>query len=353
MLNFFEKKHKYIAIDLGATAIKLLDVDQGSDGSITVKNFGYFEYGVDVFSQNTLSKSDRVVSLLNEISQKYGLQDRKIVTAVPAPSVFTKKQRMPVMDLDELREHINFEAPNFIPHGADSVYLDFHVVGKAGKNHYEVMIVAVKKDVVDRFISVFDEAGLSVGIVDVDQFALQNSFELNYPSLIEKTVSLVNIGGRYTGINICRGGDCLFAGDISLGGKALSEEISKEVEVSIEEADKLKLDAGDKKASLIIEEFVEHSVSELSRQLSYFWNASGSEGGIDNVLLSGGTSLLGGLVEKLKEELGCEVSLMDPFARVNFTEGVDKSQLLSRGSQFAQAVGLAQRYFGDRQESVE
>jgi len=353
MLNFFEKKHKYIAIDLGATAIKLLDVDQGSDGSITIKNFGYFEYGIDVFSQNTISRADRVVSLLNEISQNYGLQDKKIVTAVPAPSVFTKKQRLPVMGLEELREHISFEAPNFIPHGADSVYLDFHVVGKAGKNHYEVMIVAVKKDIVDRFVEVFDEAGLSVGIVDVDQFALQNSFELNYPSLIEKTVSLVNIGGRYTGINICRGGNCLFAGDISLGGKTLSEEISKEMEVSMEDAEKLKLTASDKKAALIIEEFVEHAVSELSRQLSYFWNASGSEGGIDSVMLSGGTSLLNGLVEKLKEELGCDVSVLDPFARVKFTEGVDKGQLLSRGIQFGQTVGLAQRYFGDRQESVD
>jgi len=353
MLNFFEKKHKYIAIDLGATAIKLLDVDQGSDGSITIRNFGYFEYGVDVFSQNTISRGERVVTLLQEISQKHGLQDRKIVTAVPAPSVFTKKQRMPVMDLEELRDHINFEAPNFIPHGADSVYLDFHVIGKAGKNHYEVMIVAVKKDIVDRFVEVFDEAGLSVGIVDVDQFALQNSFELNYPSLIEKTVSLVNIGGRYTGINICRGGDCLFAGDVSLGGRTLSEEISKEMEVSIEEADKLKVDATDKKVSLIIEEFVEHSVSELSRQLSYFWKASGSEGGIDNVLLSGGTSLLNGLAQKLKEEIGCDVAVLDPFSRLNFTEGFDNSELLSRGSQFVQAVGLAQRYFGDRQESVD
>jgi type IV pilus assembly protein PilM len=353
MLNFFEKKHKYIAIDLGATAIKLLDVDLGGDGAITIKNFGYFEYGVDVFSQNTISRGEKVTDLLREISQKHGLQDRKIVTAVPAPSVFTKKQRLPVMDVEEMREHIHFEAPNFIPHGADSVYLDFHVIGKAGKNHYEVMIVAVKKDVVDRFVEVFDDVGLSVGIVDVDQFALQNSFEFNYPSLFEKTVSLVNIGGRYTGINICRGGNCLFAGDISLGGKTLSEEISKEMEVSIEEAEKLKVDQGDKKVSLIIDEFVEHSVSELGRQLSYFWNASGSEGGIDNVMLSGGTSLLSGLVEKLKEELGCDVSILDPFARVKFTDGLDKSQLISRGSQFVQTVGLAQRLFGDRQESID
>jgi type IV pilus assembly protein PilM len=353
MINFFEKRHKYIAIDIGATAIKLLDVDRGADDSLTIMNFGHFEYGFDVFAQNTISRVEKVADLLREISQKYTLQDKKIVTAVPAPSVFTKKQRLPVMDLEEMREHIEFEAPNFIPHGADSVYLDFHVIGKAGKNHYEVMIVAVKKDVVDRFVEVFDEAGLSVGIVDVDQFALQNCFEFNYPSLVEKTVSLVNIGGRYTGINICRGGNCLFAGDISLGGKTISEEISKEMEISIEEAEKLKLNLTDEKASLIVEEFVEHSVSELSRQLSYFWNASGAEGGIDNVLLSGGTSLLGGLIEKLREELGCDVSILDPFTRVNFADGLDKDQLISRCSQFAQTVGLAQRSFGDRQESVD
>ena len=353
MFNLFEKKHKYISIDIGATAIKLLEVDRNIDDSIAVKDFGFYEFDCEVFSQNTISRTEKVVDLLREISQKHSCQDKKIITAVPAPSVFTKKQRLPVMPLDEMREHIQFEAPNFIPHGADSVYLDFHVIGKAGKNHFEVMIVAVKKDVVDRFVDVFDQAGLSVGIVDVDQFALQNSFEFNYPSLVGKTTSLVNVGGRYTGINICREGNCLFAGDISLGGRALSEEISKEVEVSIEDAEKLKLDSSDKKVAAIRDEFVEHASSELSRQLSYFWNASGAEGGIDNVLLSGGSSLLSGLVDKLKEDLGCDVSILDPFTRVTFSDSVDKSQLINRSSQFAQSVGLALRFLGDRQESID
>jgi type IV pilus assembly protein PilM len=355
MLGFFQKKHKYVAIDIGATAIKLLEVDSIENQPSLIINADYHGCRGDVYAPNGVLKSDRLVDLLLEVSEKHECKEKKIITSVPAPSVFTKKQRMPLMEVDELREHIEFEAPNFIPNGAEGVYLDFHIIGKVGKNQIEVMIVAVKKDVVDRIVAVFEQAGMSVGIIDIDQFALQNSFELNYPDYVGKTIALVNIGGRYTGVNICRGGHSLFTGDVSLGGRSLTEEISKECDISFEQAEELKLkqDEGGDTVSTLSTEFLKHTSLELVKQLSYFWNASGADGSIDGVFLSGGASRQEGLVSDLQSELGCDVHVLDPFKALRFSQGVNEEMIKEKSSQFAQVVGLSQRCFGDRQESID
>jgi type IV pilus assembly protein PilM len=350
MLSLFEKKYIHVGIDIGASAIKLARLAAKVDHGYSLEDFALFPLEGGVFSQNMLTKSSKVVDTLREMAELHALKDTRIVTTIPASSVFTKKHKFPVMELEELREHLHFEAPSLIPHGSDGVYLDFHVLGKSGKNHVEVLVVAVKREIVDRLVEVFASAGLKVGVVDVDQFATQNAFEFNNPATLNTTQAVVNIGSRYTGISICRDGHCLFAGDISIGGKQLADRIAQELNVTQQEAESIQFsqDEGTAKTCEIMDDFVQKTSSELGRQLSYFWNASGAEGSIDGVVLTGGSAQIRGLRQAIEEELKTECAILDPFERVQISNSVDRNELALVGYRLAVAVGLGMRSIGDR-----
>lgn len=349
MLNFFEKKYEYVGIDIGTSSIKLVSLSNDREGGFSMDDFGVYALDGDVFAQNAISKPELVSDKLKEIAGRHNLAGKKVVTSIPAPALFTKRQRVPRLSLNDLKEHIEFEASNFIPHGSESVYLDFHIIGPSGKSHYDVMVVAVKREIVDSFLSVFQAAELSVGVVDVDQFALQNVFEINYPADIGQTVALVNIGSRYTGINICRDGQCLLTGDVGLGSRNLSDEIAESKEVSLAEAEALKC-APDESVKEMVQEFVEYAASELSRQISYFWSASGVDGGIDKILISGGGSLLQGLAQAIEQEAATPTSVLNPVNSVSLSAQLKSSEVDEQSRYLAIATGLALRAIGDKSE---
>lgn len=350
--DLFSKSESLIAVDIGASGLKLVELDLTADTPQLV-NIAATTFESDVFSNNIISKTEIVSERLAGLLEANSIEDRRVVTAMPGPSVFTKKIKMPKMDLDELASNIQFEAGNFIPHNIDAVKLDYHILGEAGKNQLDVLVVAVKNEIVDSFIESLALAGLEVAVADVDYFALQNAFEAAYPEMRSDTVALINIGARYTSINICRDGASLFTGDVAVGGKLFTEAIENELGVKSSEAEKLKLgkDVESDKLSAaqdIIDRHVEQVAAEFNRQLSFFWNASGEEDGIGRIMLTGGASQVPGLRAELSEKTGLACEIIDPFKGIKCESGFDADYLKEIAPGMTIAIGLGMRQAGDR-----
>ena len=307
----------------------------------------------DIFSNNVLSGAARVSEAIIQLTESQGISNERVAIAVPAPSVFTKKIKVPRMSLKELDANIQFEAGNFIPHNINAVRLDYHIVGDGGKNQLDVLVAAVKNEIIDSFLNAVEMAGIGVAIADVDTFAMQNMFEHNYPELTAKTIALVNMGQRYSSINICKGGDSLFCGDVAIGGKVFTDSLAEVFSLSSEDAERLKV-LGDKTNPLydaavdIMHKNVEQVAAEFNRQLSFFWNASGSDEGIDHIFLTGGGSCAPGLLEELSDKTGIECELMDPFRAIEVPASFDAAYIKSLSPFIGVAVGLALREPGDR-----
>lgn len=352
LFNLFKKEDGLIAIDIGASSIKLLELDTRQDPPSLV-SVSVVKVSKEIFSGNALSKAKDVSDLVVRLMEQSGISGKRIVTAVPGPSVFTKKIKVPKMSENDLSSHIRFEAANFIPHNINAVRIDYHILSEISKSSYEVLVVAVKNEIIDMILDVFLEAQLEVAVIDVDHFALQNMFELSYPELVDSTIGLVNIGERYTSINICRAGESLFTGDIPVGGKLLTEAIAEGLGVSLEEAQELKKNK-DKNSPYftmlkdITSRSVDYLVSELNRHLSFFWNASGSQDGLDRILLTGGGALVAGLGQELSDKTGIECSLLNPLRGVEVGSYEDQNYLKEIAPQLGVCVGLALRYPGDR-----
>jgi type IV pilus assembly protein PilM len=189
-------------------------------------------------------------------------------------------------------------------------------------------------------------------IVDVDYFALENMFELNYDVDEAQVIGLVNVGARYCSINILRAGRSSFTGDIPVGGAEFTDVLMRNLGVSSEEADLLKAggtarDLGREQIDAALTPAVQFLVEEIHRALSFYWRSDAEEP-LSAVYLSGGTARAHGLARMLSDRLETPVEIADPLARVNLARGVNADFVRENASALAVTVGLAARRPGDK-----
>ncbi len=350
--NFFKKTESLVALDIGASSVKLIELDVKGDMPRLV-NISMAPLAGDVFANNAIVKCDKVAEQIAALLEASTVGERRVVSALPAPSVFTKKITVEKGTLADIASTIEFEAAGFIPHNVNNVKMDFHIVSEVGNNQLEVLVVAVKNEVVDSYLETLSLAGLEAAVLDIDYFALQNMFEMNYPELLTGVNALVNIGTRYSSINIVKSGNSLFTGDIPLGGKYFTDVIAQQMGITQDEAEKLKKKAMvDESAEDALQDVLaqgaEHISSELNRQLSFFWNASGADEGVDKVLLAGGGSLVPGLVRTIREKTDLECEAINPFKGLEVGDGIEKSSLDMLAPFMSVCVGLGARQPGDK-----
>lgn len=352
LADLFNSKEELISIDIGESSIKILELDMGG-GRPKLLNIGVTPLSQDVFVNNIIKAPETVSEQIHTWIEANRIGDKRIVTAMPSSNVFTKRITMQKMGINELSNNIQFEAGNFIPHNIDDVKLDYHIIGESSANDYDVLVAAVKNEIIDSYLEALTLAGLEVAVVDVDYFALQNAFELSYPEHFSNTVALINIGARYSSINICRSGDSLFTGNIAVGGKLFTEAIREETGLSFKESEALKknLDTSHEYYALaqdVIERNLDFASSEINRQLSFFWNASGADGRIDQIVLTGGCSQLPGMREELQEKTGVDTSFLDPFKGLEIGTDFEAAYLEELKPYMAICVGMGLRQPGDK-----
>ena len=356
LFKFFNKKEALLSIDIGATGIKLLEFDLSSEKPLLV-NLGFTPISADIFTGNTISKPEVVAEHLSALLETSGIAGKRVVTAVPAPSVITKRITMPRQSLQELSAAIQFEAANFIPHNIEAVRLDFHVLGETKQGQLEVLVVAVKNEVIESYLECLSLSGLEAAVVDVDYFAVQNMFEQIMPESLDKSVALLNVGARYSTINVCCNGASLFTADIPVGGKAFTDYLVEEMSISEEEAEGLKrssAEAGEASPEVLelLDQKLDFVITEINRQLGFYWNASGAEEGISKIYVTGGGALVPGFLEELKEKTEIEVERLSPLSTFDRGSSLDPKSVTDLSPIMAVCAGLGLRSAGDRDLSA-
>ena len=350
---FLGKKSQIIGLDIGSHTVKLAQVVEKGKDLVLVK-FGVKALNPEVIVDGTVMDQSQVVGAINELLQELQLKSKDVAIGVSGHSVIVKRISLPEMSQEELAESINWEAEQYIPFAIDDVNLDFQILGptpKEGANTMDVVLVAAKKDKINDYVTLVTEAGLNPLIMDVDAFALENMFEVNYEIEQGRVDALVNIGAAVTNINILKDGLSVFTRDSSIGGNRYTEALQKELGISYEAAEQLKKGeaaggADMDQAEPIIRAVSEDIVAETTRSLDFF-RATTSIENVDRVILSGGCSLVTGLLDMFGEKLGIQTELANPFRNINMDPKVD-SELVSRvAPSAAVVVGLALRRVGE------
>ena len=153
--------------------------------------------------------------------------------------MIVKKISLPMMTEAELAESIYWEAEQYIPFDIQDVNLDYQILDtrrrRHGKGTMDVLLVAAKKEKIADYTGVIAQAGRTAVVVDVDAFALQNAYEVNYGIDADAVVVLLNAGASATNINILQGDQSVFTRDISIGGNAYTEALQRELNLPFEQ----------------------------------------------------------------------------------------------------------------------
>jgi type IV pilus assembly protein PilM len=213
----------------------------------------------------------------------------------------------------------------------------------------DVLLVAVKKDKILNYTNVLSLAGKTPAVVDIDAFALQNCYEYNYEPAPGATVALLNLGASVMNINIVKGATPLFTRDVSVGGNQYTDSLQKELDLSFDDAELLKL--GNKVGTVsedakmpILQQVTEIIVLEIQKTFDFFRATAAGEH-IERIYLAGGSAKVPGLMEALRQEFSLPVEPLNPFQRITPGSGVPTDLIDRNAGQLAVAVGLALRSF--------
>ncbi|MGH7856347.1 MAG: type IV pilus assembly protein PilM [Candidatus Binatia bacterium] len=349
--DLFRKEGQYVSLDIGSSSVKLLEV-QGEGGQLEIVASGTIAIPASAVQNNLVQEPETVAAAIGELMKRTKATGKHAITAVPGPAVIIKKIQLPSQSATDLENAVLFEAGNFIPENLENVNLDYMITDVLEKeNQYEVLLVAVKKDIINSYTSTVRMAGLEPVVVDVDYFALENMFDLNYSPGDNRVVALVNVGARYSCMNILRGDRSTFTGDVPVGGKEFNDALVRNLGVDAAQAETIKLGRSTEypldQIEPVLQPVKEFLTEEIHRALSFFWTASTDES-ISAIYLSGGSARVPGLKELLAERLEVPVDFANPFAKVAIGRNVDRSMLERDASSFAVAVGLGVRRPGDK-----
>jgi type IV pilus assembly protein PilM len=258
------------------------------------------------------------------------------------------------MNPEELAESIQWEAEQYIPFDVDDVNIDYQVLPGStspGEGNMDVLLVAVKKDKINDYTSVLAQAGKTAMVADVDVFALQNAYEVNYEPVAGKVIALVNVGASVTNIAILQNGFSIFWRDISVGGNHYNDAVRKELNLSFEQAESLK--RGEEVEGIPVENVTPIIASvndfigaEIQKTIDFFKNTTPGEN-IEKIVVAGGSSRVPNLRESLAERFGVQVEWLNPFNRVQVGKGIPPELVEEAGASVTIAVGLAARRAGD------
>ncbi len=348
------KKTETVALDIGSSSIKIIQLKQTKKGW-ELQKLGLAHLPPEAIVDGSIIDSMTVTDTVTQMLGEHGIKAKDAVSALTGHSVIIKKVALPAMTEEELGDSIQWEAEQYIPFPMSDVNIDFQILGEdiEGRGQMDVMLVAVKKDVINDYTNVIKEAGLNPVVVDVDSFALENMIEINYTIAPEESVAVVNIGASITSMSVIVDGMTSFTRSTPMGGNQFTEEIQRQSNVSFKEAEELKLgkEAGGitpEEVAPVLHEMSMNMTMEVKRSLDFFLSSTPGVA-VNKIMISGGGAKVRGLQQMMQEQISIPVEIANPFNAVAFNpKNFDPGYLEDIGPIFGVAVGLATRRLGDR-----
>lgn len=346
---FFSSK-KVIGLDIGTNSIKMCELDVSRSGA-TLLSFGIAPTPSNTINGGEISNPQVMSAAIKNILAELGTRRRNVAIGMWGTAVIVKRISIPKMDAKLVREQLKWEAEQYIPFDVNEITLSHHILPFASSSDtMDVLLIAAQNDIVARYVGSVEGAGCNCSVLDVSGFALANLYEFNYGRQRDVVV-LLNIGAGVSNFIVLNQGEVIFSRDIPVGGAAITNEIHKEMGVTLQEAEALKLSASARKevpdeVHSIMAVAVDQLAEEIRNSFEFF-AASANGLAVQRLVITGGGSLTPGLNEKISAALSLPFEIMNPFQKVRGTKQFS-TQYMSQIAPFAAVVcGLALREGGD------
>ena len=340
-----------VGLDIGSSSVKVCQLKETKRGYQLV-SFGMIPLPPEAIVDGSIMNQTAVVDAVRELKESQRLKAKEASVSVSGHSVILRKINLPVMTREELEESIQWEAEQYIPFDINDVFIDVAILNEHNdQGQMDVLLVAAKKDMINDYTSVVREAGLETTVVDVDAFALQNAFEVNYDLPVGETVALINVGASVVNINVIQSRISAFTRDIAQGGNQYTDEIQKQLNVSYDEAEALKIGGSGNEQDSVVPQEVERVMQQVSETIANdvqrsldFYGATSADATINRIYVAGGCAKVPALAKAIETKTGVSVEEIDPFRQIDISaRGLDPGFLKRQAPLATVSVGLALR----------
>lgn len=343
----FSVKKKLIGVDIGSSSIKIADISVGKNEA-TLNDFAFIQTPSGAIANGDISDSVLLSDSIRTLHRENQFKSKNCSVGLSGTAVIVKKISMPRIDSKALLEQVKYEASQYLPFDIDQITLDYHILPfSADPEKMDVLIVAAQNEHILNTISTVKQAGLNCSILDVQSLALANIFEFNYGQLNE-TIGILNFGANITNFIVVYRGEVIFSRDIPAGGFLFTNEISKNMGVTLDEAESLKISHSQNQE--VPEETRTHMNVALSQLLEevrnsldfYSANSQGLE--ISKIFYTGGACQTAELINSLVDQLHVPFEPFYPFRNIKNGNSKFSNDYLRQITPFMSvAAGLALR----------
>ena len=338
-----------VGVDIGSSSVKAVEL-RGKGGDFQLLSLGYEGLQPDSVVDGQIMELNAVSTAIGNIFNEHKIKTTQVAAGVNGHSVIVKNIVLPQMTEDELQESFAWHAEEHIPFDISDVNLDYHVTGST-PDAIQVLLAACKRDKVANLKQTIQLAGKQPAVIDVDAFALQNCYELNYDPQPGHIVALLNIGAATTNINILNGARSVFTRDATFGGNQYTSLLQKELGLTFDQAERVKRgmplpdDVEHREIEPILDTVSDILALEIQKTMDFYRaTVEDGESAVQQILVSGGGSKLKGLVEFLSKRFEIPVEMFDPFRKIRVdSRGFDPEYMREIVPEMAIAVGLALR----------
>src|ERR1041385_4646993 len=256
----------FLAVDFAAVTLKEAEFEINDSGGLLLKQYGFRSMGQEGSQEAT--REAAMLSSLQALLSERAYSSRNINLCAPGFHTFSKFVKLPPVDTSKVTQIIQYEAQQNVPFPLEEVVWDYQILGATATGELEVLLVAIKTDIVEGLFRTTEAAGLKLGLVDVSPAALANAFRYNYGDL-EGCTMLLDIGAKTSNL-LFFDKETIYARGINIGANSITTDFAKESKMTWADAETTKIDQGFVSLGGAYEEPEDphqQAISKISRQV--------------------------------------------------------------------------------------
>jgi type IV pilus assembly protein PilM len=343
----------FLTVDFGAGSLKLAEFEIDEAGGLRLKNFAIKPLGLEGSQESTREKI--ILQALQEVLAEKNLKAKNVNVCAPGFHVFSKFVKLPPVDAAKVGQIIQYEAQQNVPFPLSEVVWDYQILGSAASGELEVLLVAIKSEIVEGLFRVAAQAKLKLQLCDASPAALCNAFRYNYGDLEDCTM-LLDIGAKTSNLLFFEKGK-VFSRSINLGANIITQDFANEAKLKFDEAEKIKIAEGfvslggayeepdnphQAAISKIARQFMTKLHIQVNQTMQFY---RGQQGGSvpQRLFLSGGAAIMPYTAQFFAEKLNVPVEYFNPFRNVQIDPSVNLEELSRVAHGLGEVVGLGLR----------
>src|SRR5947207_8839806 len=344
---------RILSLNLASQAISMAEFHPQTGGGLVLRDYKRREMAIETAGESI--RPAQITATVKEMLHEIGIKNASVNYAISGQSVFARFVRLPAVEEEKIDRIIAFEAQQNVPFPIDEVVWDYQLVGGGTDEQLQVVLVAIKADLLEGMNAAVEAAGLRPDVIGVATMGLYNAFRYNYSDVTEPSL-LVDIGARTTNLLFIEPGK-IFSRSVPLGGSSVTAALAKEFNEPFAAAEGRKKENGFvslggsyadpadpdvARMSKIIRSTMTRLHAEIMRSISHYRTQQQGKAP-SRIYLCGGSSGMPYMREFFQEKLQVPIDFFNPVRNVAIANEADARQIAQSAHLLGELVGLALR----------